>query len=389
MFRRKDILSIAEIADRIKLSKTSVTKVVNDFGKKGLVVAAGKGNSTDVGGKKPELFAFNAAYSCVIALTIGIDFITGAVMDLKCSFINHRSVKCAANTSYKTAVRNMAGMIHRLIRDSGLKIDVLNPIVIGCEGVIDAYNGIIRYTIHHKWGQNLPLREDLVRALGFPVNIYVDNNFRLAGYIDTIGNGDTYDSQAVIITSNSAGGTILENQQLIHGSSGFVGEFGHIIVEPDSDIKCDCGGYGCFGILVSPGILLARAAKLCGTYPESLMYSKTREGTLTIADIFAASNQNDPFACALMDQVIRYFAIVIHNIVLLRDPERVIIQGIYAAAGEYFLKKLQEKVNTLPYYKMKRNLPIIYSSVSGINPALIGAGYYAVDLLLDTNSLYD
>jgi predicted NBD/HSP70 family sugar kinase len=389
MFRRKDILSIAEIANRINLSKTSVTKVVNDFEKKGLVVAMGKGNSTDVGGKKPEMFAFNAAYSRVIALTIGIDFMTGAVMDLKCNFINQRSIKCAPNTSYRTAVRNMAGMIHRMIKDSGLEIDVSNPIVVGCEGVIDAYNGIIRYTIHHKWGQNLPLREDLARALGFPINIYVDNNFRLAGYIDTIGNGDTCDSQAVIITSNSAGGTILENQQLIHGNNGFVGEFGHMIVEPDSDIRCDCGGYGCFGILISPNIVLARAGKLCRKHPESLIYSKTREGILNITDIFTASNQNDPFACTLMDQIIRYFTIVIHNIVLLRDPERIIIQGIYAAAGEYFLKKLQEKVNTLPYYKMKRNLPIIYSSVSGINPALVGAGYYAVDLLLDTNSLYD
>jgi predicted NBD/HSP70 family sugar kinase len=389
MFRKRDILSISEISNQINLSKTTVTKVVNDFEVKGLVLAAGKGDSTDVGGKKPEMFSFNAAYSHVIALTVGTNSIAGAVMDLKCNVINQRSLKCASDTSYQNAVGNMADMICQMINDSGLKIDKLNPIVIGCEGIIDAHNGIVHYTIHHKWGQNLPLREDLTRALAFPVNIYVDNNLRLAGYIDMIMNGNTYDSQAVIITTYSAGGSILENQQLIHGNNGFVGEFGHMIIEPHSDIQCDCGGYGCFGALVSPNAVLAQADKLYGNYPESAIYPKARDGGLEITDIFDASNQNDIFARALMDQIIHYFSIVMHNIVLLRDPEKIIIQGVYASAGGYFLENLQKKVNSLPFYKMERNLPIAYTSVSGFNPYLIGAGYYAVDMLLDINSLYD
>jgi predicted NBD/HSP70 family sugar kinase len=198
-----------------------------------------------------------------------------------------------------------------------------------------------------------------------------------------------YDSQAVIITTISAGGSILENQRLVHGVNGFIGEVGHMIIEPYSKIQCACGGYGCFGTLVSPDTVLAECAYAYKKFPKSIIFSRTRDGALKIADVFEASNRGDPFACTILDQVIHYFTIVIHNIVLLRDPEKIIIQGIYSDAGDYFLKNLQKKVNSLPFYKMERNLPITYSSVSGFNPYLIGAGYYAVDILLDFNSLYD
>jgi predicted NBD/HSP70 family sugar kinase len=388
MFRKQDILSIAEIANRINLSKTTVTKVVNNFEKKGMLLATGKGNSTDVGGKKPEMFAFNAAYSHVIAVTINPNRITCAIMDLKCHVIKEHSVDCLPDSPYEDAVKSMAGMIHRMIKETKLKFDKLNPIVIGCEGIIDTDNGIIHYTLHHQWGLNLPLRKDLSRSISFPANIYIDNNLRLSGYADMIMNETSYDSQVVISTTTSAGGSILENQQLIHGVNGFVGEVGHMIIEPHSDIRCNCGGYGCFGALVSPEAVLDRAYKGYRDYPQSLLYPKARSKNLELLDIFAASNQNDHFACVLMDQVIQYFTIVIHNIVLLRDPEKIIIQGNYTSAGDYFLKNLRKKVNSLPFYKMERNLPISYTAVSEYDP-LIGAGYYGIDMLLDINSLYD
>jgi predicted NBD/HSP70 family sugar kinase len=389
IFRHRDSISIAEIAGQINLSKTTITKVVNNFEAKGMVLAAGKGNSTDVGGKKPEMFIFDAAYSYVFALTVGINTMAGAIMDLKCRIISQMAVDCPEDTPYHEAVQGMADMIRCLLRDSGLIIDKNHPIVIGCEGIIDADNGIVHYTIHHSWGQNLPLREDLIRALGFPVNLYIDNNLRLAGYVDMITSDTVYDSQAVIVTTHSAGGSILENQQLVHGVHGFIGEIGHMIVEPHSEIRCKCGGFGCFEALVSPETVLSQAYKSYTSYPESFICPRAEKGVLTILDIFEASNNGDRFACMLMDTVIHYFSIVIHNIVLLRDPERIIIQGVYTAAGDYFLRNLRKKVNSLPFYKTERDLPISYTSVSGFNPYLIGAGCYAVDLLLDNNSLYD
>ncbi|MDR3138387.1 MAG: ROK family protein [Treponema sp.] len=389
MFRQKDILSITEIANQINLSKTTVTKVVNAFEAKGMVLATGKGSSTDTGGKKPELFAFNPSFSWVIVLTVSLKVITGALMDLKCNVITKQSAPCAPSLPYKEAVQVMADLICSLTKGSELVLDKLHPVVIGCEGIIDANNGLIHYTIHHQWGQNLPLRDDLANALPFPADIHVDNNLRLAGYADMILNEHVYDSQVVISSTSYAGGSIMEHRQLIHGINGFVGEFGHMIVEPFSDVQCHCGGYGCFEAMVSPDTVLARAYRIFDDYPQSVLYQKARVHNLTMADIFDASNEGDPFACALIDQVVRYFTVVIHNVILLRDTAKIIIQGNYTAAGDYFLNKLRTAVNTLPFYKMKRDLPIGYSGVSPVNSYLVGAAYYGVNILLEIDSLYD
>ena len=56
MFRSSDTLTIRDITERTGLSKTAVSKIVNELLSRGLVLPAGKGTSTEGGGKRPDLF---------------------------------------------------------------------------------------------------------------------------------------------------------------------------------------------------------------------------------------------------------------------------------------------------------------------------------------------
>ncbi len=389
MLRQTETLSVADIARRAKLSKTTINKVMNEFDAKDLVVMAGKGASSVVGGKKPERFAFNASYSHVIALTVGKDRILGALSDLKCKLLHQRSAECGLQVTYEQALAAMADMIQGLLADANLPPDRLCGIVLGCEGIIDADRGAIYYSMHHMWGGNLPLGADLARLLPFPVKIRVNNNVRLAGYAHLILNPDQYGTIVVISSAQSAGGCIIEAQELVHGDNGFVGEFGHMVLEPYSDVRCNCGGYGCFGALVTPELVLAAAYKRYAEYQRSAIYPAARDRLLDINDVFRAANAGDDFARSLLDRVLHYFSILIHNIVLLRDPAKVIIQGVYSRAGDYFLDTLRKKVAAFPFYKMERKLPISYSSITEFNPYLVGAVYFGVDEFLSGNGLYD
>ena len=54
-FRRSGkILSISQIAEHAKISNPTAQRIVDFFISEGLVVSAGKGLSTDDGGKKPS-----------------------------------------------------------------------------------------------------------------------------------------------------------------------------------------------------------------------------------------------------------------------------------------------------------------------------------------------
>ena len=132
LFRQADTLSIAEIAERIKLSKTTIAKVIGEFEAKGLILCAGKGESTEVGGKKPEIFAFNAAFAHVAAMAIRQDQIHGAITDLRGNPLCRREAECGAEVDYESALAKLAEMLTSLIRDAGLSPPRLCGLILGC-----------------------------------------------------------------------------------------------------------------------------------------------------------------------------------------------------------------------------------------------------------------
>ncbi len=389
MFRLADTLSITEISQRAELSKTTVAKIVAEFEAKGLVTAMGKGSSTGVGGKKPERFAFNPGSSHVIALIISQGKMHGALSDLSCNFLEQREIDCDSQVDYATALRQMADMVLELMDAGGMRPEQICGLVIGCEGVIDAENRTIWYTLQHSWSHDLPLGRDLARLLPFPVSIIINNDARLAGYAHLRNSDDQYETMVVISVNDAAGGCVVEAGELVHGTHGFVGEFGHMTLEPYSDVQCRCGGYGCFEALVAPQIVIAAARRQFSDFPQSPLYGKMRDNHMEIEDVFTAANDGDAFARILLDRVIHYFSILIHNIILLRDPARFVIQGVYAQAGDYFLSSLRDKVASLPFYKNHGNPNITYSTINSFDPYLFGAVHFAVDAYLARNELYD
>ncbi|MDR2392465.1 MAG: ROK family transcriptional regulator [Planctomycetota bacterium] len=387
LLRKADTLSIAELSKKAKLSKTTIAKVIGEFMAKGLVLNAGKGESTDVGGKKPEMFSFNASFSHVAALAVRKDEMLGAITDLRGKPLCHREMPCGPRVAYEAALGQMAGMFHNLLADSGLSPNNLFGIVLGCEGVVDVERNLVRYTLQHDWGRNLDIAADLQAHIRLPIPIRMDNNVRLSGYAYL--EAEQYGVMVVISSGRSTGGCVVEARELIHGDNGFVGELGHVIVEPSSKIRCRCGTRGCFEAMVSPDLILAEARKQAGRHPDSPFRRRTLEKKFAIGDVFSAADAGDAFARLLLDKVINYFVILIHNIVLLRDPGKIIIQGLYAEAGDYFFASIRERLRSLPFYKTPHAPPIIRAAMGPEDPLLLGAARFGADEFLRGNHLYD
>ncbi len=69
--RESGEVSVAEISERVRISKPTVKKVVDYYIEKNMVLETGKGSSSEEGGKKPNLFTFNNEFGYIIALHIG------------------------------------------------------------------------------------------------------------------------------------------------------------------------------------------------------------------------------------------------------------------------------------------------------------------------------
>ena len=110
---------------------------------------------------------------------------------------------------------------------------------------------------------------------------------------------------------------------------------------------------------------------------------------MTMQVIFDASNLGDTFACRLMDEVIRWFCVLIRTIMIANDPEKIIIGGEYQHAGRYFLETLRSMVASTPFFRTGADLPIAYAKDSREIAYLTGASYYLCRKYIDNDHLYD
>lgn len=380
LLRNHDIVSASEISKRINLSVTSVTKILTILQQLNLVKSMGKGSSTEEGGKKPELFALNDTYKYAISLISGGDKIKCVLFNLKCNILDSFSSSYREPDNFISCVEDIAASIHSLIANHHLQPADICGITVGFDGIVDSENGVLLFPIHNTaWGRSLPARQLLTELLPDFDSIMINNSARMAGYAELLQHPEYMTESILVITSGtSTGGCIIDRGTLMQGANGFVGEVGHVTVAPSYRAEqCACGNYGCFENMISPNVILGYARELKGNHPHSSLARKL--GDLTYEDVFQASNESDPYACEIMDHIISYFVLLIRDIILIYDPKVIVLQGIYAQAGPYFLNTLRKEIHSLPFFEIKKELKIVYSDLIDFNGIFIGGALYTID----------
>ena len=104
MLRNSGVLSVAELSQEAKLSKTTILKIFNYYVKEGLVLVAGKGESTGEGGKKPILYEFNKRGGFVFACHIFPDALYSVITDLDSSILCSRNTAISENEGLNSII---------------------------------------------------------------------------------------------------------------------------------------------------------------------------------------------------------------------------------------------------------------------------------------------
>jgi N-acetylglucosamine repressor len=108
---------------------------------------------------------------------------------------------------------------------------------------------------------------------------------------------------------------------------------------------------------------------------------------VTITDLFKVAESKDPYAMEVLEEIASYFALGINNVIMINDPELIVIQGIYIEAGQYFLDSLKKRVMHLAYPYLKRDLELVFTSFKEERGA-VGAGSFGVYQYFENSELY-
>ncbi len=257
------------------------------------------------------------------------------------------------------ADQRAAGVLDSVEREARNAIDAVGAvdrIGVGAPGPLDLAAGrSLRMPNLPGW-ENVPIVAELERRLGLRVHLINDARaMTLAEH--ALGAGSGTDTLVCFALGTGVGGGVVVGGRLLDGLNGTVGELGHQTIERRGR-RCPCGNRGCLEQYAS-GPAIARAAR-----------------SRTAAEAARAAREGDARAGAAFAGAGAALGVAIANVVLAVGPERVVIGGGVAGAGDLLLDPARRE-----YLSRNRMMPAerveILQGRLGAQAGAIGAALWA------------
>jgi glucokinase-like ROK family protein len=372
LIREYGSISRAKIVTKSGLSAPTVTRIVDSLiTEEQLVVSEGMGVSN--GGRPPVMLRFKGEKNYVIGVDLGATTTRGVLSNLNGKFIEEIEFPTRLDDGFEEIMNDMADLILEL--GSSKKKSSRSKIYgvgIAVAGLVDLNKNIIEYSPDFNW-HNVDIVKSLSGRIEYP--IIFDNVTRLMALGGLCyGKGQRSRNFICINVGYGIGSGIIINGELLTGKDGFAGEFGHITIDKDSDIQCNCMKYGCLEALASGKAIALTAQSRLARGQESLL-NEMCEGdinSVTTKMVADAAKEGDELALNVFSRATEYIGIGIANLVNLFNPELIVIGGGVSMAGDIFFDNIRKAASKHVMQSTPRELHILPVAY-GENAALMGA----------------
>lgn len=323
----------AELARRMKTSRTTITNITNELLESNVVVNSKPEHNAARPGH--ELVAINplAGYS------LGIDFtlaeVAISVSDLAGNTVASTALAVDSSDTADSRVRAAAVSLRSLLDEVGIADSKIVGAGVGVPGQIDRRTDTVGGSIPGQPWSSLDVRSILAQHL--PFQIFLENNSRLEGFAEKQwGAGRHSENMLYISFSSGVGMALFSNGQLYRGSIGAAGEVGHMSTDVNG-ATCPCGNRGCLVLRTGTAHVLSLLRPTLG---EAANWDDVLKET-------AKGNAN---CLAVMNEIGTLTGRFLASMSNFLDPELVVIGGELAQTGQPFMEPLTAglKLHTLP-----------------------------------------
>ena len=274
---------------------------------------------------------------------------------------------------FDTVKKNMyINRLAELLRDHGLGREDVAGVGIGCPGPLDLDAGIVIGTPNIPGFENVPIRERVSQGTGLPAVLENDANAAALGeYL--CGSGKDCRVMVLLTLGTGIGSGIVLDGRLLHGAHGIGAELGHMIVEPDGE-RCGCGQQGCLERYASATYLARHARRLIEEdgRDSSLRAVLEQAGDIDAKAVVHARAAGDALAEEVWDRAMRFLAIGCVNLCRIFDPDRIVLGGGMAAAGEDLMAPLRRHFAEAHWHLAEPKTDLALAAL-GNNAGVIGA----------------
>lgn len=238
------------------------------------------------------------------------------------------------------------------------RVGALDGVGVGVPGLFDFGTGeIVFFTnLPGPW-EGFPLRSRIADGLG--VSTTLVNDARAFTFAESrLGAARGCRNVACITLGTGVGGGLYLNDELHFGAFGIGGELGHQMLLADGPV-CGCGNPGCLEALARPPAVARRC------------------GRATFQEVISDAEAGDPDANRELDWAIGWLGVGLANIVTMIGPERIVVGGGGAAAGDPLIDRIRDAVRERVTLVPPEHVDVVAATL-GPTAGAVGAALAAV-----------
>ncbi|MGF1757025.1 ROK family protein [Photobacterium sagamiensis] len=370
-------ISRIELSKRSLLAPASITKITRELIDAHLIKETQYQETTSRGRPAIGLLPANEGWQ-FLSIRLGRGYLTIALHELGGDILVEERQNIT-ELNQDAVVEKLLTEINVFFANHVSELDRITAIAVTLPGLVNAQEGIVLQMPHYNV-RNLALGPVIHTATGLPV--FIGNDTRSWALAEKLfGNSRGVANSILISVHQGVGAGIVLDDKVLQGSTGNVGELGHIQIKPYGK-RCFCGNHGCLETVASLSAILEQVEqRLREGHPSSLY------GTvLTIEKICDAAVDGDSLARQVIVELGHNLGQAIAIMVNLFNPQKILIGGEFNRAKSVLYPSIMEciRAQSLPVYN--RDLLIeescFYTQATMPGAALVKQAMYDGHLLM-------
>lgn len=348
------------VAERAGLGMSALTKIVAELERRRLVAEYEDANPAGMGRPVRPLGLARRPWA-LLGLALERSKITVAIGNLRGEIEQTQAFEVPPTAGLPAYLPHLEAAIRALLASDALADRRVLAVELSVPGAANRAEGTVVRSVLNGWSAG-PLAEPVAALFPEATAVRVDRetNYSMLDALE----GAPADLHAVSVAylggEEGLSGGLFDRGEIIHGSGGLAGEFGHLVIDPQGT-DCWCGRRGCTETRFGLSALYGAAAGLTWADAQQEVAADHHGALLRLLALLEAG---DARATAALADAGTWLGVAIDSLTASINPDAVVLDGYLAALRPHLEPSLRA------YLEGRRSLPAFESLA-----VVFGAGH--------------
>jgi predicted NBD/HSP70 family sugar kinase len=317
LIRTHQPISRADLARHSGLQRSTVSVIAEQLIKERWITEGANGHTPR--GRRPRFLHLNKERVGIIGINVRPVTTTLALADLDANFLAQDTLSTPADP--KQFLAELVPRVQKLM-DARPEL-TYEGIGVSLPGRVDLATKQLVFAPNLGWS-DFDLKTPLEEATQLPVELENAENSCALSEICFGRRAEGLRNLVVVTVSEGIGCGLILNHQLVQGSTGTAGEFGHAALVPDG-LECSCGNRGCWEMYASNSAAVRYYTQAGST--SRGRRSPAVENTISFDHLMRLAEQGDGKAVEALEQMAKYLGLGIAPLISGLAPDMIVVVG--------------------------------------------------------------